>query len=354
MDANVQAALLEGLLQRYSPTLAEASAVEYLVEQMESLGFTTQIDAQGSARGSIGSGPREIVLLGHIDTVPGQIPVRMQDGILYGRGAVDAKGPLACFTLAAALAGASAGWRVTVIGAVGEEGDSRGAKQVRSDYADRPAPEYCIIGEPSSWDHITLGYKGSAWMEYTLQASLEHTAALSESACDGAVRFWNAVQAHKETFNSSRARAFEQLTTSLREMHSSTDGFLETANLKFNLRLPPDVSVDQVYGLLSEYAAGGKLQLLDGIECFKGEKNTPLVRAFLASIRAAGGKPGFLVKTGTSDMNLVGPAWRCPILAYGPGDSSLDHTANEHIILSEFLASVQILADTLRRLQEPA
>ena len=42
-------------------------------------------------------------------------------------------------------------------------------------------------------------------------------------------------------------------------------------------------------------------------------KNNPLVRAFLKGVRAAGGTPGFLLKTGTSDMNVVGPAWRCPI-----------------------------------------
>ena len=35
-------------------------------------------------------GPREIVLLGHIDTVPGHIPVRIEDGVLHGRGSVDA------------------------------------------------------------------------------------------------------------------------------------------------------------------------------------------------------------------------------------------------------------------------
>jgi [amino group carrier protein]-lysine/ornithine hydrolase len=340
--------ILEDLLRQYSPTLHEAPAVETLAGWLRRLGFSVEIDSAGSARGSRGDGPREIVLLGHIDTVPGQIDVRREGDLLYGRGAVDAKGPLACFAAAAAQASIPAGWRVTVIGAVGEEGDSRGAKQVRDDYAQPPA--YTVIGEPSRWDYVTLGYKGSAWFDYHLSQPLTHTAAGSESACEAAVRFWNDVQARKEAFNAGRGRAFDQLTASLREMASGQDGFYETAQLRFNLRLPPEMTVAQVEALLAECAGAGRLTLLDGIECYRGDKNTPLVRAFLAAIRKEGGKPGFYVKTGTADMNIVGPAWGTPILAYGPGDSSLDHTPNEHISIEEYLRSVRVLQSALEGL----
>lgn len=354
MDETLQVQLLEELLQEYSPTLAERPAVESLAGWMQALDFAVDFDYEGNIIGSLGDGPREIVLLGHIDTVAGQIPVRREGDLLYGRGAVDAKGPLGCFTAAAVLAGARPGWRVTVIGAVGEEGDSRGAKMVRDSYTKSRLPDFCVIGEPSSWDHVTLGYKGSAWLEYRLERSLAHTAAQAESVCEGAVRFWNAVQAQKEVFNATRTKAFDQITTSLRQMHSSTDNFYETANLGFNLRLPPEVGVEEIYQVLSAFQEDGKLTLLDGIECYRAEKNTPLVRAFLASIRKAGGKPGFFVKTGTSDMNLVGPAWNCPILAYGPGDSSLDHTPNEHISIPEYLTAIQVLRSVLEDLQTGA
>ena len=49
-------------------------------------------------------------------------------------------------------------------------------------------------------------------------------------------------------------------------------------------------------------------------------------------------------------MNVVGPAWQCPILAYGPGDSALDHTPNEHVNLAEYWQAVQVLAQALRNL----
>ena len=83
------------------------------------------------------------------------------------------------------------------------------------------------------------------------------------------------------------------------------------------------------------------------VQAYRGEKNTPLVRSFLKAVRETGGKPGFVVKTGTADMNIVGPAWKCPVVAYGPGDSSLDHTPNEHLFLDEYNKTVQVLAKTL-------
>jgi N2-acetyl-L-lysine deacetylase (EC 3.5.1.-) len=51
-------------------------------------------------------------------------------------------------------------------------------------------------------------------------------------------------------------------------------------------------------------------------------------------------------------MNVVGPIWRCPILAYGPGDSNLDHTPDEHILIDEYLRAIKVLEDALRHLTE--
>jgi LysW-gamma-L-lysine carboxypeptidase len=47
-------------------------------------------------------------------------------------------------------------------------------------------------------------------------------------------------------------------------------------------------------------------------------------------------------------MNVVGPVWRCPILAYGPGDSRLDHTPDEHVALDEYWSAVLVLQQAMR------
>jgi LysW-gamma-L-lysine carboxypeptidase len=59
-----------------------------------------------------------------------------------------------------------------------------------------------------------------------------------------------------------------------------------------------------------------------------------------------------LLKSGTADLNIVAPRWGCPALAYGPGDSRLDHTPEERISLHEFHRSVSVLKTVLRRLTQ--
>lgn len=336
--------ILRQLLLRYSPSAQEGEAVTWLVAEMARLGFQSQVDAAGNAVGSLGQGPKEIVLLGHIDTVVGFIDVHIQDGNLYGRGSVDAKGPLACFTAAAARVGARPGWKLTVIGAVGEEASSPGAKAIVDQYR----PEMVIIGEPSGWDHICLGYKGSAWFHYGVERPLTHTASKVESASETAVNFWNRLTAWCKERNAGQERAFFQLTPTLRGMRSSSDGFSDTAEFQIGFRLPPEIQPEelsaQLAGMTSEFE---RIELLDSVPPYRAEKNTALVRAFLAGVRAAGGTPAFSLKTGTADMNIVAPVWNCPAVAYGPGDSNLDHTPNEHIEIEEFDRGVAVLVKTL-------
>jgi LysW-gamma-L-lysine carboxypeptidase len=133
-------------------------------------------------------------------------------------------------------------------------------------------------------------------------------------------------------------------------MASGSDGFTETADLRFGLRLPPGLSVADVDANLRGLLTEATLTQVDGVAAYRGEKNTPLVRAFLAAIRQFGGQPSFSVKSGTSDMNIVAPVWGTPIVAYGPGDSSLDHTPAEHLPVDEYLRAIDVLTQVLTRL----
>lgn len=210
-------ALLTRMLEIPSVSTHEAELARVLAAEMARLGFESFVDEAGNAIGIVGEGP-DVALLGHIDTVPGAIPVRIEDGKLYGRGAVDAKGPFAAFICAAArlaVSGTRLPFRLVLIGAVEEEAaSSKGARYA----AGRYHPVACIIGEPSGWDRITLGYKGRLLVDGVWEQPMSHSAGRETSAAERAVAFWNDVAAHCAAYNQGRERLFDQLLPSLRSI----------------------------------------------------------------------------------------------------------------------------------------
>jgi LysW-gamma-L-lysine carboxypeptidase len=338
--------LLREMVSIYSPAGEEAEIGAYLVAAMRGAGFSAGRDEAGNAVGELGAGSRHVVLLGHMDTVPGFIPVREEEGRLYGRGAVDAKGPLATFIAAAALAGPPADGRLTIIGAVEEEGTSRGARHI----VDRYRPDFTIIGEPSGWERITLGYKGSLWLRYALVLPKFHGAGQGQTAPELAVAFWNRLVAAAESFNAGKTKQFEMLSPTLAGITSSSDGFTVQVEMDLSVRWPLEFDDATFLAEMRAWAAPAEITLRSREVPFRAEKRTRLTAAFLGAIRSAGGEPGFTLKTGTADMNIVGPAWGCPIVAYGPGDSSLDHTPEEHIEWGEYHKAIDVLAQVLKTL----
>ncbi|HEV2662837.1 MAG TPA: acetylornithine/succinylornithine family transaminase, partial [Ktedonobacteraceae bacterium] len=129
-DASPEVALLYNMLRIPSYSGEEGALARFLVAQAQQMGLHAYVDEVGnfvaSSHEKLDAQP--LVLLGHMDTVRGDIPVRVEEGLLYGRGAVDAKGPLAAFICATARVRASLQRPVVIVGAVEEEAaTSRGA-----------------------------------------------------------------------------------------------------------------------------------------------------------------------------------------------------------------------------------
>ncbi len=369
-DAAVE--LVRGLVAIPSLSRQEAAASTWLAFQMRAVGFDRAfIDDAGNAVGELGdpSASRIIVLLGHIDTVPGHIPVRIEaaDGgenaALYGRGSVDAKGPLAAFVAGAARFGSAAAkaanLRIVVVGAVEEEAaTSKGARFIASRFDGKrePVPAACIIGEPSHWNRVTLGYKGRLLLDFTADQPMAHTAGPDASVGSVVVDFWNWVTAHAARVNAGKDKVFDQLSPSLRRFITSTNEQMhDTVDGQFAWRLPVGFDADRFTKELDAVVSGlsrtttFKLKFRGYEKPWRGDRNNALVRSFLAGLRSVepSEKLGFVLKTGTSDMNVVAPVWQCPIVAYGPGDSALDHTPNEHLSVDEYWKAVNVIEQTL-------
>ena len=212
--ANDGFALLEAMVAIPSVSTQEGPLGEFLIGQLGAMGFATRRDEVGNVIADWGRGPSEVLLLGHIDTVPGVIPVRRDGDRLFGRGAVDAKGPFAAAATAIVQQPPDARCRFTLIGAVEEEGSSRGARHLLS----RPAPDHLVVLEPSGWDAITLGYKGSLRAAYRLTQPMSHGAGPTASAADRAIAFVRRIQDHAARLSEGKGAS----TASTRESSSFT------------------------------------------------------------------------------------------------------------------------------------
>ncbi|MFB6286730.1 MAG: [LysW]-lysine hydrolase [Candidatus Bipolaricaulia bacterium] len=331
--------LVEQLVRHYSPSGWEDEAAACLLDEMAERGFRTERDAVGNAVGTVGSGPRRVDLIGHIDTVPGELPVESTNGTLHGRGSVDAKGPLAAFVAAASAFVGSTDLAIRVIGCVGEEADSRGARHVLESYE---PPDAVVIGEPSGTDGITLGYKGAIGFHYALEIPRAHQGAEMPTAAEAAVAFYSVLRAAYP----DGGTGFDVPSIRLIGIGSGNDRSYEQAELTLGVRTPPAFDIDAFKAEAARLANGAQLTWGEYTPPVLAAKRTPLVGALSGAIRSEGLTPRFVRKTGTSDMNLL-QSWNVPIVAYGPGDSRLDHTPEEHLILEDYERAIRILQRAL-------
>ncbi|ADJ13587.1 [LysW]-lysine hydrolase [Halalkalicoccus jeotgali] len=353
--------LLIGMVSTPSPSGEERAAAERLVDFFEAHDREARIDAVGNVRAPADD---RVLLTSHIDTVPGDIPVRTEEGVapegqrdgsgetaevLWGRGSVDATGPLCAMAVAAVDSGTS------FAGVVGEETDSRGAWYLLQD---REPPDALINGEPSGWDGITLGYRGMLAGTYVATSESGHTSRPEPNAIQHAIGWWGRIE---ERFSPSEDEewgpVFERVTTKPVSIEGGTDedGLSVSATLDGQFRVPPSMTTGEVREiaegeLRTDTDAAGTVNWSKPIPPVMESPRTELARAFRVAIRGEDGDPRLLRKTGTSDMNIYASAWDCPMVTYGPGDSDLDHAPDERLDLSEYDRSIAVLTEVADRL----
>ncbi|PSP47039.1 acetyl-lysine deacetylase [Halobacteriales archaeon QH_6_66_25] len=340
--------LLFDLVETPSVTGNEGNCAVRLAAFFEAHDREVWIDDAGNVRAPADDG---VLLTSHIDTVPGEIPVRIEetdDGerALWGRGSVDAKGSLSAMAVAAVRTGAS------FLAVVGEEVDSRGSRYAVDDREGEP--DAVVNGEPSGWDGITLGYRGLLGGTYVATSESGHSSRPENNAIQDAMDWWDRVEA---AFDSDDWEpVFERVTTKPISFEGgiSDDGHSVEATMDAQLRVPPEYTADQVREIADGCLEGGTVNWFDRVEPTLQSPRTPVARAFRAAIRGQDGEPRLLRKTGTSDMNVFADNWDCPMVTYGPGDSSLDHTPREHLVLREYDRAVAVLETASERLLEEA
>jgi [amino group carrier protein]-lysine/ornithine hydrolase len=330
-----EAEFLQHLVEIPSFSGQEKRLANFLINYFQEQGIEANIDNVGNVIATVGSGSRTIILTSHMDTVPGDVPVRIENGNLYGRGSVDAKSGLAAFAWLMQEFRNIQNLKIIFIGVVGEESESIGARNILNNYN----PDFVINGEPSGWNGITIGYRGCLKLDCSITSEQQHPSTQQSTFLE-LNNFLNRIINHL----GNNAPSFNSATIEIPTVNANQ----HQANMSIMVRIPTGFDIEEFRNFVDANSNGINITWLEETAPCLAGKNNELVRALMASIREHG-EPIFKKKTGTSDMNLFSQ-WDCPIVSYAAGDSSLDHTPNEHINLEEFRRSVRILRRTIQRL----
>ncbi len=349
--------LLLDTLKVYSPTMKESRLSRLLQARMRHLGFAkVRTDKAGNAIGEIGTGKRHLLLCGHMDTVPGVIKVRREGDKIFGRGAADAKSPL-CAMLSAAAAGGSS-VRITMACVTREEGDSLGVNTLIEDGGDYEA---AVFGEPGGAHRVALGYRGRVEGVLTVRTKGGHASSpwAHTSAVDEAMELVSRMRRYEKarTVDEDHYRSVNVSVTMIRG-GSFSNVVPKSCTVTLDVRTPPGTTSASVEsdlrGVVDEYArtmpgARFDLSFAEATEAYEAPKSSLIVRAFQRSIiKNLAVKPVFTHKTGTGDLNTLAQRIGIPCVAYGPGDSKLEHTEGEHVEVADYLNSIKVLKGVIQ------
>ncbi len=308
-----------------------ADAIQCALEACDHLTVTRDGNAL-VARTELGR-PQRVVLAGHIDTVPiaGNVPSRIEQGLLHGCGAADMKSGVAVQLKLAAGVTAPA-MDVTYVWYDCEEIESErnGLLRLSRNNPASLAADFAILLEPTG-GVVEGGCQG------TLRAEIRATGERAHSA-----RAWmgrNAIHEAAEILGVLRKyQAREPEVDGLR-FHEGLNAvgirggvagnvIPDECVVTVNYRFAPDRSAEQAADHVREVFAGWQVTITDSAGGARPGLHSPAAASFVA---AMGGTPR--AKLGWTDVARF-DALGVPAVNFGPGDPALAHTRGEHVPLA--------------------
>lgn len=364
MQEGYPEALLQRMLEIYSPSGGEGAISSFLAGEFKKLGFEVKVDEMGNVEGRAGAGSPKVLLCGHMDTVEGFLEVKRKGKVIFGRGAVDAKSPLAALICAGAKYSEDGGkGTVVVLGVVDEEGKSRGMKHFISRCEERF--DYAIFGEPSGTYAVTVGYKGRLVMKVKVLTSPGHASApqLFENSVYVAIRLIERFREKEEAWGQSDDLfSIPTLCVTMMNGGRQDNTVPDCCELAVDIRVPAVTTTaaikKEMSGIIEEARrkerrAKIEYEFIDENAPFQEDASSSLVMAFKEAVKENSGKECRLSrKTGTSDVNDFVSKRKVSAVVYGPGNSKLDHTPMENVSIEEFYDSIDILKAVLKKMAQ--
>lgn len=347
-----------------------------IAEEMRALGFDeVRFDKMGNILGRIGNGPKTIVYDSHIDTVGignreewqwDPFVGKVENGILYARGACDEKGSTPGMVYGLAMArdlGLLDGMTAFYFGNMEEWCDGIAPNSFVS-VDPKIRPDFVVIGEPTRMQ-VYRGHKGRLELKITATGRSAHAA--HHYLGDNAVyKMANIITAVRELdrrlptdpFLGKATVAVTDVAARTASLNAVPDQFTIYLDRRLILGETKEKTLTQIRGLIPDYLQD-EIQVEDlfyDTPSYTGfvfpvdkyyppwvlEENHPLVQAGQQTIQALWNETR---PTGKWGFSTNGTYWAgkagIPSIGFGPGDEIYAHTIDEQISLDEVVRATE-------------
>ena len=375
-------AIARDLIRCPSVTPAEGGALAYLERLLKAAGFTVHrpvFHEPGTAGvenlyARIGTASPHLVFAGHTDVVPpgdeaawrhGPFAGEIAEGVLYGRGAVDMKGGVACFLAAALDHLAANGGRpkgsLSFLITGDEEGVAvNGTVKLLKWAAERGERfDNCILGEPTNpqtlGDAIKVGRRGSLNGVLVVTGKQGHVAypQLAENPIRGLVQLMSALMAEPLDRGSAQFDPSNLEFTSIDIGNRTVNLIPGEARARFNIRFN-DHHTQQSLRTLIEQRAGAAAHGVrwriewepSNADAFLTQPGPFIDLVAEAVAEVAGRKPQLSTSGGTSDARFIKDY--CPVIEFGLVGATM-HQVDERIAVADLIKLTAIYRRILDR-----
>jgi len=375
------------LIRCPSVTPAEGGALAYLEGRLKSAGFTVHritFSEPGATDvenlyARIGGGAPHLMFAGHTDVVPpgdetawthAPFAADIADGVLFGRGAADMKGAIAC-KLAAALdylaaCGGKPKGSISFLVTGDEEGIAvNGTVKLLKWVAARGEKfDHCILGEPTNpnalGDMIKIGRRGSLNGALIVTGTQGHVAypALADNPVRGIVALMGALMAEPLDAGSAHFDPSNLEFTSVDVGNKTVNVIPGEARARFNIRYNDRHTRDGLKALVERRAAAAAGRIRWRIEWDPSNADVfltqpgPFVELIARTIKEVTGRQPELSTTGgTSDARFIKDY--CPVIEFGLANQTM-HKVDERVPTADLSALTAIYRRILEKYFAPA
>ena len=338
----------------------EAPIAEYIAEILRKLALDVELREVEPGRPNVigkftsRGAKRSVAFAPHTDTVSAAgmavdpFAAEIRDGKLYGRGACDAKGPLAAMLAALANAVRQKEFRegdldVYFCALMGEESGNHGAKALA---ASGFHVDFAVAGEPTE-GRIVYTHKGALWCKVVTRGRSVH-GSMPEKGINAIGKMAQVVQYLLGDYTRTLAKTADPVlgapTVNVGTIRGGTQSNIvpDYCEIEVDRRTVPGEVCEDILATLRETFRQLPIttEILSDCPPLRTDPQDPFVQKLALA-------------TGNPKSALVGAPWFCdagilaqhgvPAVAFGPGNIAQAHTANEFVECKEVLHAAQVL-----------